>query len=272
MLNKIKALQNHLKIIRQIQIQNSIYQQLTRNPRYNNRINRYEKQVFSQGGEDGIISEIFNRVGTTNKTFVEFGVGDGLENNTAFLLMQGWKGFWLEYSDKNIENIHKNFRYIINKNLKVKQAFITTKNVESLFKKMNIPKAFDFLSIDIDGNDYWVWNAIKSYTPNVVCIEYNSIIPPNVSWTIKYDPKFIRKTENIYYGASLKALEKLGISKGYCLIGCNFHGVNTFFVRKDLIKDKFPKPYTAEHCYEPCRFHLLTKIGHKRVFGEYETP
>ena len=116
-------------------------------------LGRSERQTYSQGGEDGVLEEIFNRIGTTNKHFVEFGVSQGTENNTAYLLMSGWKGLWLEGSEKFFASIQKTFAPLIESgHLTAKNAFITAENIESLFEETKVPTEPDLLSIDIDGN------------------------------------------------------------------------------------------------------------------------
>ncbi len=228
-------------------------------------LNRYERQVFSQNGEDGILEEIFNRIGTTNLFFVEFGVGNGTENNTAYLLLKKWRGCWIEANSKSTQKIKAKYNQQINeKELLLKEAMITAENVESIFNEMGVPREFDLLSIDIDGNDYYVWKAINQYKPRVVVIEYNSIFPPSLDWVIEYDPDFIWDGSS-YSGASLHALEVLGKIKGYKLVSCDFRGVNSFFVRDDLVNDKFQSPFTAEMHYEEPKYasdikHLLNRV------------
>jgi hypothetical protein len=232
------------------------------------RLITYEHQVFSQSGEDGIIEEIFNRIGTTNKYFVEFGVQDGLECNSTYLLLKDWKGLWIEGSEKYYKQIKANFSHLPENQLKVKNAFITAENIESIFDAHEIPIEPDMLSIDIDGNDYYVWAAIKKYKPRVVVIEYNATIRPNIQWIKAYDPKSIWDG-TMHFNASLKSLELLGSEKGYSLIGCNFHGTNAFFVRKDLIQEHFNPPFEAEFHYEPARYYMIHRPGHKRKSGAW---
>lgn len=246
---------------------------LFRNPKYENqkKLNRFEFQVFSQNGEDGILQEIFRRIGTTNKTFVEFGAGTGLENNTAHLLLRGWKGHWFEADEAHVKSIQEQFHTLFqNGMLFLAQVFITAENIESLFVRSGVPKDFDLLSIDIDGNDYWVWKKIVNFSPRVVVIEYNALFRPGTDWIIKYNPSHAWKKTS-YYGASISSLERLGREKGYSLVGCDFTGTNAFFVRNDLLQDKFLEPFTAENHYEPPRYFLMRKIGHKREWGEFET-
>jgi len=121
-------------------------------PRYSDpkKLNRYEGQVFSQNGEDGIIAEIFSRIGSTTKTFVEFGVGNGTENNSAYLLLKGWSGYWFEGVGQNVESIRRNFAELISaKHLFVSQEFFTAENAAGIFERHGIPKEFDLSLIHI---------------------------------------------------------------------------------------------------------------------------
>jgi hypothetical protein len=244
---------------------------LERNPRYSEpgRLGRHERQVFSQSGEDGIIEEIFDRIGTTNRFVVEFGVGNGLENNSAFLLVKGWTGLWIEANEKWCRDIESDFHELLKtKQLLLRKAFITAENIESLLNSGDVPEELDLLSIDIDGNDYWVWKAVANYRPRVVVIEYNAQFSPQVRWVMRYNPQAVWK-RTTYQGASLKSLEILGKEKGYQLVGCSFVGTNAFFVRTDLVGNAFCAPFTAENHYEPARFHLIRTAGHARGFGEF---
>ena len=258
----------------ELQIDNYLLENLHKNPKYDSpkKLTRYEFKVFSQAGEDGIISEIFNRIGTTNKFFVEFGVGNGLENNSAYLLVKGWQSYWIEGSERFCKSIRQSFEDLIaDQQLTLKNTFITGENIEDLFRKGNVPTELDLLSIDIDGNDYWVWQAITNYRPRVVILEYNAIYPPESSWVMQYNPSHQWKY-NSHMGSSLKALEKLGHQKGYKLVACSFSGVNAFFVREDLLADHFCSPFSAENHYEPARYFLCSqKAGHPRAFGKFKT-
>jgi hypothetical protein len=236
------------------------------NPKYLNskRLNKCEYQVFSQNGEDGIISEIFNRIGSTNKYFIEFGVENGLECNSTNLLYKGWKGLWIEGSDKYCKQIATRFNDLIDSGkLVIQNEFIDAENIQSLFDKANSPIEPDLLSIDIDYNDYYVWKAIDKYKPRVVIIEYNSIFRPDTHFVVKYNPKRMWDRTS-HFGTSLLALEQLGKEKGYRLVGCVFTGSNAFFVREDLVGDLFEAPYTAENHYEPNRDFLNYNAGHPK--------
>jgi hypothetical protein len=239
----------------------SYIRELLSRPRYRDskRLNRHELRVCSQNGEDGSIAEIFRRIGTGNRFFVEFGASDGVENNTALLLRQGWSGLWIDADTAAVNKAKETFaRYIADGKLTVLEEFITAENIEGLFRKGKVPEEFDLLSIDIDRNDYHVWEKISHYRPRVAVIEYNSGIPPTMSWVIPYDPKAFGWNEfGTGNGASLKALEELGARKGYRLVGCELCGVNSFFVRNDLVGDHFAAPYTAENHFEPFRWEQI---------------
>ena len=251
-------------------IQQKFLHELRQQPRHADakRLARFEHQVFSQGGEDGIIREIFRRIGETDRTFVELGVGNGLENNTAFLLLQGWSGLWLEGSRKNCAAIRESFAQEIHQSkLELAEALITRENAAELILARMPSPTFDLLSIDVDRNTYHVWSALDALRPRVVVVEYNAVFPGDMIWTVDYSPD---KPWNgtMYFGASLKALEQLGSRLGYKLVGCDMAGTNAFFVRGDLCADKFCEPFTAENHYEPVRYFLHARAGHRAAFRD----
>jgi hypothetical protein len=221
-------------------------------------------KVYSQCDEDGILAEIFRRIGTTNKTFVEFGIGNGLENNTLALLFDQWKGLWIEASDESVKKIKTNFAPVIHSGrLKIVESFITKDNIDRLISD-NIPqREIDLLSVDIDGNDYYVLNAINSISPRVIVMEYNAKMRPPIWFCMDYNDSHAFGA-NDCYGASLTFLESKLRERGYLLVGCNLSGANAFFVRSELVGDSFLEPYTAEHHYQPARFHLACIVSGER--------
>ncbi|MFH0804157.1 MAG: hypothetical protein V1896_00970 [Candidatus Zambryskibacteria bacterium] len=248
----IAEIKRMIAMDRRLSIAKYLNDYLYQNPKYinSNRINRYEFSIHSQGGDDGIIIEIFKRIGVTNKNFVEFGVGNGLQNNTVSLLLDGWSGLWFEGDLKNFKEVGKNLELLINqKKLSLISALITADNVESLFKENNVKNDVDLLSVDIDGNDYWVWKAIKNFKPRVVVLEYNAGYGPDLAVVQKYDKDYFWKRTH-FYGSSLNALNKLAKEKGYSLVACCFSGNNAYFVRNDLIQDKFDKNLTVKDIFE----------------------
>jgi hypothetical protein len=251
-------------------IQQKFLHDLRQQARYSDpkRLTRFEHQVFSQGGEDGALREIFRRLGETDRGFVELGVGNGIENNTAFLLLQGWNGLWLEGSAKSCKAIRESFaRELGEGKLKLVEALITRDNAANLVLSNMPSPTFDLLSIDVDRNTYHVWEALDVLRPRVVVVEYNALYPGDMHWIAEYDPD---KSWNgtTYFGASLKALEQLGSRMGYNLVGCDIAGANAFFVRGDLCGDKFCAPFTAENHYEPIRYFLHARVGHRPVFRD----
>ena len=218
-------------------------------------LSEVEFQVFSQNGEDGIIQYLINKLDIPNKTFIEFGVENYTESNTRFLYVNNnWSGYVIDGSAEHI-------RYIEHDlggwgDLYCKNAFIDKDNINELLRYPGFKPEIGILSIDIDGNDYWVWEKIDSVNPVIIIAEYNSIFGRNTSWTVPYDPAFVRKEKHasqLYYGASLKALVNLGDAKGYYFIGCNTRGNNAFFIRKDKMTN-FIEPVSAEQGYVYSKF------------------
>jgi hypothetical protein len=225
------------------------------------RLERYGYKIYSQNDEDGIIAEIFKRIGETNKKFVEFGVNDGLESNGHFLLHKGWQGLWIEGSSSYCKQIHDKFKEpIAEKQLSVVNAFIDKDNINDLIAGGNMNGDIDLLSVDIDGNDYHIWKAISCINPRVVCIEYNAKFPPDFEWIMKYNKKHIWDYSD-NQGASLRSLEILGKELGYQLVGTNLNGVNAFFVKKKLAKDLFILPASSENLWNPMRHSSLKYIS-----------
>jgi hypothetical protein len=197
-----------------------------------------EFRVFSQWGEDGIIQAIIETVRPAVRTFIEFGVHDYRESNTRFLLVNNnWSGLVIDGGQANVDTIRKDPIYWQH-NLKAECQFITRDNIDSIFQRCGIAGEIGLLSIDIDGNDYWVWKDLKTVNPAIVIVEYNSRFGADRAVTTPYAPGFVRAEAHysqIYCGASLKAMWLLAREKGYVLVGCNSAGNNAFFVRRDLL-------------------------------------
>jgi hypothetical protein len=226
-------------------------QRLTQCPEWRStaHLRAFERRAYSQFGEDGIIEEIFRRVGYRNKYFVEFGVESGIECNAARLaLVEKWSGLFLEADPVCFEQLKK--RYEPFPAVRCVQAFVSSANIENLLEANAVPTELDLLSIDIDGNDYWVWKAIFRWKPRVVVIEYNASRPPQERWVMAENPNH-RWDGTDYFGASLRSLTELAREKGYTLVGTNSHGINAFFVRDDLACDnRFVDPTVYFH-YSP---------------------
>jgi hypothetical protein len=234
-----------------------------------NRLERFGYKSFSQTDEDGIIAEIFSRIGVTNKTFLEFGVGRGSENNTVLTLYKGWHGLWIEANGSHCAHIRSSFANLIqNGRLTLRNEFVRPDNIDDIINKSGMSGEIDLLSVDIDGNDYHVFDAISCISPRVIVAEYNAKLPPPVKWVMPYNPTHAWDGSD-YFGASLSAYEELARKKGYVLVGTNVYGINAFFVRNDLVGDKFPKICTPEILYNKARYYLVpfVKSGYPLFSG-----
>lgn len=235
------------------------------------RLPPFGHKIYSQNDEDGIVQEIFARIGLGTRLFVEFGVENGLENNTLKLLLEGWSGLWLEGDAGNVANIRARFGDVIAEGrLHARQAFLDRDNIDRLIGE-TFAGEIDLLSIDIDGNDIHLLEALTVVSPRVVVIEYNGKFPPPLSIAQAYDPGYRWHGGSDYSGASLAAIVKIAHRKGYALVGCNITGLNAFFVRHDLLGDRFCPPYTAENHFVPARYHLTPAfaVGHPPDWGRY---
>jgi hypothetical protein len=223
-----------------------------------------EFQVFSQRGEDGIIQYIINQIDIPNPIFIEFGVENYMESNTRFLLFNNnWSGLVIDNDKTNIRFIIHDFIYW-KYDITAYHSFITRDNINTLISRFTSIKDIGLLSIDIDGNDYWIWEAISEIQPRIVVCEYNSAFGNQLKVSVPYDHDFARSKKhysNLYFGASLPALCHLGEEKGYDFIGTSGAGVNAFFIRKD-ISGPFKK-YSAE-----IGFHFSTNRDSKNKKGK----
>ena len=192
----------------------------------------FELRVFSQNGEDGVLAEILRRIGVTGGGFVEFGVQDGTEGNTVFLAqVLGWAGVYLEADAGEFAGLER--RWAASSRVRTVHAAVEPGTVEALFAAAGVPEEPDVVSIDVDGNDYWIWRALERWRPRVLVIEYNGALDPASRRVMPYAPGH-RWDHTSGYGASLGALEDLGAQKGYRLVHTELAGVNAFFVREEL--------------------------------------
>lgn len=196
-----------------------------------------EFSAFSQWGEDGVIDWLIERLPEIPNSFVEFGVENYRESNTRLLLqLRNWRGLVLDGSLDHIRDIQSQdiyWRY----GLTAKCAFIDKDNINDLLVEEGFRGQIGLLSVDIDGNDYWVWQAITVVDPAIVVCEYNAVLGDRYALTVPYQADFQRTRahhSNLYFGASLLALKSLASSKGYTFVGTTSTGCNAFFVRNDL--------------------------------------
>lgn len=199
-----------------------------------------EFQVTSQWGEDGIIQHLLRRVPIDSPKFVEFGVERFAEANTRFLLQHSnWHGLVIDSSVSNVRSIQADPIYWRH-DLTAICAFIDASNINGLLRENGMVGDIGLLSIDVDGNDYWIWKAIDVVSPRIVICEYNGLFGARATVSVPYEPGFVRTRfhySHLVAGASLAALAHLGQSKGYRLVGTNSAGNNAFFVREDVSGD-----------------------------------
>jgi hypothetical protein len=199
-----------------------------------------EFKIFSQWGEDGIIQYLVNNLDITWHTFIEFGVEDFSESNCRFLMMKDqWHGFVIDGSTSNIAQLRDSY-YYWQYRLNSKTAFITRENVAQLLDESGFEKDLGLLSLDIDGVDYHVLEALQEWKPAILIVEYNDAFGWRRPVSVPYDPAFARRQKhfsNQYWGANLPAFCYLAGNRGYALVGTNSVGSNAFFVRRELLND-----------------------------------
>jgi hypothetical protein len=224
---------------------------------YPERLTARRFRFSSQSQEDGLTLALLSEVGVTCRRFVE--IGSGLSGgNSGFLAREcGWSGLMVDGHEAHMVQVARRFPTV-----KAVAAWVTRENINDLIAANGCSGEVDLFSLDLDGGDYWIWDAMTACSPRVVILEYNSMFGPERSVTIPYDPKFDRhRYHTTYYGASLTALTRVSARKGYRLVAVEPNGVNAFFLRDDL----------AAHipACEPARaFRLLEKYDVLMQQGE----
>lgn len=228
-------------------------------PRYDDPrcLTRYGAKTYSQNDEDGIIEEIFRRIGESSRRFVEIGVGDGTENNTLALLLKGWRGTWIDAAPRNAESIRRRFAPMLQEGqLQFFERRVTLAALPHLLAEIDAVEPIDLLGIDIDGNDYHILAAMP-LKARVIVLEYNARFRPPIEWVLPYDESHMWDTTD-RFGASLASYARLLQGKGYSLVGCNITGVNAFFIRDDDADEaRFLEPGDVAAHYEPARYWLM---------------
>ncbi len=267
-LRKLMELPNTVDQLRQAIGRIEAQQMANSSPRS---FDRAEFRVYSQWGEDGLIQYLINKIAIPKPIFIEFGTEDYAESNTRFLLQNNnWAGLLIDGSPENIEAIKRDGLYWRH-NVKAECAFITRDNINELITKNGIAGDIGLLSVDLDGNDYWIWEAITVVQPRIVICEYNSLFGPDACVTVPYKADFVASQAHYsgaYFGASLAALELLGRKKGYRLIGSNSAGCNAFFVREELCAELPVK--TSREAYVRSQFQNLMDETGQLIFGNFD--
>lgn len=212
----------------------------------------YEASLYSENGEDGIIAKIFQLARPNLKYCVDLGAGDGITSNLTYLLaLQGWKSLLIDRAHRR-------------EALNLKKEFLTAGNLNAIFEKYRVPLEFDFLTIDVRYNDYYLWKALDAkYRPSLVAISYNATLGADLAKVVQYHPYFIGDGTS-YFGASILALYQLARDKGYSLIYVDKNGCTLFFFRDDLLQEKnlsFLNMNEVQKLYRPCKVSRHIKEG-----------
>jgi hypothetical protein len=224
---------------------------------------RHGEKYYSQNDEDGILLEICRRIDLKEASFIEFGIGDGLENNTLILLMSGWRGAWLGGGeDLAVELPPECKRLVFGK------VWVTAENAYQLYTdaaRLFGVDGFDLLSIDLDGNDFHIARELLRHQmrPSVLIVEYNGKFPPPIRFAIDYEP-FHKWDDTDYYGASLQSFVDLLEAHDYLLVACNITGLNAFFVHRRFAAQFSDVPERIEQLFVPADYSVMTAIGHYR--------
>lgn len=212
-------------------------------------------RCFSQFEEDGILLFIFAIIGMTNKTAVEICAGNGTESMTANLILNhGWWGHLFDGDQRKVDEgreFYGNSKDTWLYPPRFNQAWITAANVNDVIRSSGVEGDIDLLALDIDGMDYWVWNAIECIRPRVVVCETHNVIGPDDALTVPYDPNFVTSTPD-YHSASLAAMTKLAERRGYRLVGTHRYGFNAFFIANEIAADRLPAVIPAQCLQDPC--------------------
>lgn len=211
------------------------------------------------------LNHILEKVGTTNKFCVEFGVQNGINEVTSHLVhKENWSAFYIEGNPQRCEEISLN---CTGKNVTLIQSWITAENINDLFAQGNVPAEPDVVSIDIDGMDYWIWKSLN-YNPRVLFIEYNSTkVPPELA-VVAYNPSWVWN-ETRWFGASLQSLVNLGKDKGYELVGTTDIGTTAYFVRSDLYDLMGIMDNSPSKLFNYAGYGMGPDGGHRFPDGDY---
>lgn len=203
--------------------------------------------LYSQNDEDGILLYLFSRIGARTRCSVEICAGNGIECNTANLLLNHrWTGLLVDGAQENIATATRFYQSRPETMYwppAIVKAWLTRGNVNAVVRDAGCSGEIDLLSLDVDGVDYWLWEALDSVWPRVVVLEYNHLLGPDVSVSVPYRDDFVAEFTHYggdYAGASLRAFVRLGERKGYRFVGTNSIGTNAFFVRNEVSSELVP--------------------------------
>lgn len=224
--------------------------------------------VFTYHGEDGILLYLLTQLTDVPKTFVDIGAGDCIKSNCANLAVHyNWDGVFIDQSKQQLDVGRQFYKREILKGafLKFLPETVVKENVNTIIRNAGISGNIGLLSIDIDGNDYWIWETIDSIQPEIVIIEAK-VEFGNRSIAVPFNSGNHHSADQMYNGASVEALRRLGVKKGYKLAGANKQGYNLFFVKEnyrlpaettgqilanpETISSFYPESFFTEHIFE----------------------
>jgi hypothetical protein len=223
-------------------------------------INSQEYRVFSQHREDGIIDYLLDSIGNDIGRFVEFGFAADQCNCLNLAMNRNFSGLFMDGAEAKCANAIAAYEQLGLTGVQIRNVFINRDNLDSLISDAGITGEIDVLSLDVDGNDYWFWQSIECIDPRVVVIEYNATFGPEAKVSTPYDSNFVRydvHSSGFYHGCSLSAIEHLGKSKGYRLVGADETGVNAFLVKEHLCPEV--PTLTAAECFKENRGRVKYK-------------
>lgn len=238
--------------------------QLLQNSRYTEpkSLMPFRQKFFSQYGQDGMLAEIFRRIGEGGKRFVEIGTAPQ-ENNSNLLLIQGWSGLWVDAGLSADDQLPVSVQALLGTGrLRLCREFVNRENIREMLQSRQSGENLDLLSIDIDYNTYHVFTKLLSLRPRVICVEYNGLLPAELDWAAPYNASAVWDGST-FFGATLGTFSAAAEMGGYSLVGCELSGTDAFFVRHDLLGDHFARPGDVSFHWEPLRMHLGQMQRHR---------
>lgn len=224
----------------------------------------FRQKIFSHYGQDGILAEIFRRIGEGEKRFAEIGTAP-VQNNSDLLLLKGWRGLWLDAGLAKDESLPANIQTLMREGkLKISRKLVNRDNARTLLSSRGFAEDLDLISIGLDYNTHHIFTELLAFRPRVFCVSYNGMLPADLDWAAPYDAKAVWDGSTLF-GATLGTLGAAAESGGYSLVGCELSGTDAFFVRHDLLQGRFLRPGDAVFHWEPLRMHLGQMQRHRSV-------
>ena len=222
----------------------------------------FRQKIFSHYGQDGMLAEIFRRIGGGGQRFVEIGASPA-QNNTNLLLLKGWRGLWADAGIAKDELLPSSIQILQREGkLKICRKLVNRESCRTLLSSRGFAEDLDLLSIDSCYNTHHVFNELLAFRPRVFCVAYNGMLPADLDWAAPYDAKAVWDGSTLF-GATLGTISTAAEAGGYSLVGCELSGTDAFFVRHDLLQGLFLRPGDAMFHWEPLRMHLGQTQRHR---------